>query len=157
MPPITSARPTAPGLIFVQRIGNPTNGFQVNYATTNGTARAGINYNTTAGTLSFASGEVLKTISVPLINNQLTTNLAFGMTLSGPTAGAHLVAPSNTLVVLQAGAAGLSFTNSAMSVYKNVGTAIIPVVCSNPGIEPAIVDSNSVPLSVQYYTLDGTA
>ncbi len=145
------------GLIFVQRIGNPTNGFQVNYATTNGTALAGINYNTTTGALNFVSGEILKTISVPLINNQLTTNLAFGMTLSVPTSGAQLVAPSNTLVVLQAGAAGLSFTNSTMSIFKSSGVAVIPVVCSNPGIEPAIVNSNSVPLSVQYYTVDGTA
>jgi len=145
------------GIIFVQRIGNPTNGFQVNYATTDGTARAGINYNNTAGTMSFASGEVLKTITVPLFNNYLTTNLTFGMTLSSPTAGAKLVVPSNAVVILQAGMAGLSFTNPAMSVFKDVGTAIVPVVCSNPGIEPVIVDSNTVPLSVQYYTVDGTA
>ncbi len=147
----------SPGIIFVQRVGNPTNGFQVNYATTNGTARAGINYSTTAGTLTFAGGETLKTISVPLINDQMTTNLTFGLSLSSPTAGAILLAPSNALVVLQPGRAGLSFTNPAMSVSKDIGTAIIPVVCSNPGIEPVIVDSNTVPLSVQYYTLDGTA
>ena len=147
----------SPGIIFVQRVGNPTNGFQVNYATVDGTALAGINYQTTTGALAFVGGEILKTISVPLINNQMTTNLAFGMSLSSPTAGAQLVVPSSTLVVLQAGRAGLSFTNPAMSVSKNVGTATIPVICSNPGIEPAIVDSNSVPLSVQYYTVDGTA
>jgi uncharacterized delta-60 repeat protein len=139
---------SSPGLIFVQRIGNPASGFQVNYATTDGTALAGINYTATAGTLSFVGGEVLKTISVPLINNQMTTNLTFGMSLSSPTAGALLVAPSNALIVLQPGAAGLSFTSPATSVSKNVGTAVIPVVCSNPGVEP---------LSVQYYTLDGTA
>ena len=68
----------------------PTNVFQVNFATTNGTALAGINYNSTTGTLAFASGEILKTISVPLINQQLTTNLTFGMTLSSPTAGAPI-------------------------------------------------------------------
>jgi hypothetical protein len=65
--------------------------------------------------------------------------------------------PSNTLIVLQPGAAGLSFTNPTMDVAKNVGMAVIPVVCSNPGIEPVIVDSNTVPLSVQYYTVAGTA
>jgi len=145
------------GFIFVQRIGNPASAFQVSYATADGTALAGINYNATTGVLSFVSGEILKTISVPLINNQMTTNLTFGMSLSSPTAGAQLVAPSNTLVVLQAGEAGLSFTNPAMSVFKNAGNAIITVVCSNPGIEPVIVDSNTVPLSVQYFTFDGTA
>jgi uncharacterized delta-60 repeat protein len=148
---------SSPAIIFVQRIGNPAIAFQVNYATTNGTALAGINYTATTGTLSFVGGEILKTISVSLINNQLMTDLAFGMSLSSPTAGAQLVAPSNTVIVLQAGAAGLSFTNPAMSVSKDVGIAIIPVVCSNPGIEPVIVDSNTVPLSVQYFTFDGTA
>ncbi|HZF01516.1 MAG TPA: Calx-beta domain-containing protein [Methylomirabilota bacterium] len=145
------------GVIFVQRIGSTTNVFQVNYTTTNGTALAGINYNATTGTLAFVSGEIQKTISVPLINNQLVTNLTFGMKLSNPTVGAQLVAPSNAVVVLQAGAAGLSFTNAAMSVFKNVGSAAITVVCSNPGIEPVVVDSNTVPLSVHYYTVDGTA
>jgi len=145
------------GLIYVQRVGNPAAAFAASYTTVDGTARAGINYTAVAGTLSFASGEVLKTITVPLFNNFLTTNLTFGMTLSSPTAGVQLVAPSNAVVILQAGMAGLSFTNPAMSVLKDVGTAIVPVVCSNPGIEPVIVDSNTVPLSVQYYTVDGTA
>ena len=139
---------SSPGVIFVKRVGNAASGFQVNYATTDGTAHAGVNYNNTAGTLVFAGCETLKPISVPLINNQMTTNLTFGMSLSSPTAGAQLVAPSNTLIVLQAGAAGLSFTSPATSVSKNAGTAVIPVVCSNPGVEP---------LSVQYYTVDGTA
>jgi uncharacterized delta-60 repeat protein len=147
----------ATGLIYVQRLGNPTNGFHVNYATTNGTALAGINYGATAGTLTFVGGETVKTIAVPLMNHQMVTNLTFGIALSNPDPGIQIVAPSNALVVLQAGAAGLSFTNAAMSVAKNIGIAVIPVVCSNPGIEPVIVDSNTVPLSVQYYTTDGTA
>lgn len=147
----------SPALIFVQRLGNPTNAFQVNYATTNGTAVAGVNYTATSNTLAFAGGEVLKTISVPLINQHMTTNLTFGMTLFNPTGGAQLGAPSNTLIVLQGSVAGLSFINPATSVFKNAGTAVIPVVCSNPGIEPVMMDSNTVPLSVQYYTVDGTA
>jgi uncharacterized delta-60 repeat protein len=146
------------GIIFVQKIGNLNGAFQVNYYTTNGTALAGINYNTTTGTLAFASGEVLKTISVPLIDDpQVTGNLTFGMSLSAPTAGALLGPPSNAVVVIQDGDAGLSFTNAAMSVFKNIGNAVVTVVCSNPGIEPVIVDSNTVPLSVHYSTADAGA
>lgn len=145
------------GIVYVQRVGNPTNAFQVNFATTNGSARAGINYTTTTGVLAFASSEILKPIFIPLLNQQLTTNLTFGVNLSAPTAGVQLAMPSNAVVILQGGRAGLSFTNSAMSVAKNAGSAVIPVVCSNPGIEPVIVDSNTVPLSVQYYMMDGTA
>jgi hypothetical protein len=60
------------------------------------------------------------------------------------------------VVIIQPSIAGLSFTNPAMSVSKNVGLAVITVVCSNPSIEP-VASSNSVPLSVSYFTSDGTA
>lgn len=144
------------GSIVVQRIGNISNAFQVNFTTTNGTALAGTNYTTTAGTLSFVSGEVFKNISVPLFNQHTPTNLTFGVTLSAPVP-AQLLAPSNALVVLQGGNAGLSFTNSTLSVFKNVGVVALPVICNNPGLEPIIVDSNTIPLSVSYFTADGTA
>ena len=142
------------GLVFVQRVGNTTNVFNVSYATTNGTALAGVNYQATAGTLSFASGEVLKAISVPLLNNHDVTNVMFGMSLSNVTAGAKLLAPSNAVVVIQPANAGLSFTNAAISVFKNGGAAVITVVCSNPALEPT--DTNATPLSVNYFTSDGT-
>ena len=144
------------GLVYVQRIGVATNAFAVNYATADGTALSNVNYSVTAGTLNFASGEVLKSVSVPLINAQGVTNVAFNMMLNNPTAGVQLVSPSNAVVIIQPSNAGLSFTNSAMSVSKNVGLAVITVVCSNPGIEP-VASSNTVPLSVYYFTSDGTA
>ena len=33
----------------------------------------------------------------------------------------------------------------------------ISVVCSNPSVEPVVVDSNTVPLTVSYYTTNGSA
>ena len=135
-------------IVFVQRIGGTNGAFSVNYSTTNGTALAGVNYLTNSGSLNFASGEVLQSIDVSMLNHHDVTNLMFGMNLSGPTAGALLQVPSNAVVVVQAGYAGLSFTNSAVSVAKNGGPAILPVVCSNPNVEP---------VSVNYFTSDGTA
>jgi uncharacterized delta-60 repeat protein len=144
--------------VLVQRIGNPNTAFQVNYATTDGTAVNGVNYSSVSGTLSFAVGETLKTVSVPLIYDPVVTgNLSFTMGLSGASAGAQVVAPSNTVVVIQDADAGLSFTNANFSVLKNAGNAVITVVCSNPSIEPAAGNSNTVPLSVHYSTADGTA
>jgi hypothetical protein len=77
--------------------------------------------------------------------------------LASPSAPAQLIPPSFTTVVVQDAEAGLSFTNANMSVLKNAGSAVITVVCSNPGVEPVIVDSNTIPLSVNYATSDGTA
>ncbi|HUZ07665.1 MAG TPA: Calx-beta domain-containing protein, partial [Candidatus Paceibacterota bacterium] len=146
------------GLVLVQRIGNVTNDFYVNYATTNGTAVAGVNYQATASPpsppLHFASGETLEAISVPLINTHGVTNVAFGMSLTTTNSLVRLQAPSNAVVVIQPANAGLSFTNQAISVSKNGGAAVITVICSSPGLETT--NTNSAPLSVNYFTSDGT-
>jgi uncharacterized delta-60 repeat protein len=146
------------GLVFVQRLGQTNSVVQVNYATTNnGTAVAGVNYQTTAGTMSFAVGETVKAISVPLFNNHITTNLSFGLNLFAPGAGTTVVSPSNAVVLIQGSAAGLSFVTNAVSVQKNSNSVVIPVVCSNPGIEPVVLNTNTVPMQVNYSTTNGTA
>lgn len=144
--------------IFVQRIGGASGVAQVNYTTVNGTALAGVNYNAISGTLNFAAGEALKSISLPLIyDSRITGDLTLTMKLSNPSAGTVLGNPTNALIVVQDADAGFSFTNSTMSVFKNVGNAIITVVCSNPSIEPPVSDTNLPPLTVGYATADGTA
>jgi uncharacterized delta-60 repeat protein len=135
--------------ILVQRFGGASSSVQVNYATANGTAVAGVNYTAVSGILTFNAGETLAMISLPLLYDpQVTGNLALTMSLSSPSAGVQLASPSNTVIVVQDADAGLSFTTPASSVYKNAGSAVITVVCSNPGVEP---------LSVHYSTTNGTA
>jgi Ca2+-binding RTX toxin-like protein len=58
----------------------------VNYATTDVTGIAGTDYTTTSGLLTFAAGEISKTISVPILNDNLNeANEAFTITLTAPT------------------------------------------------------------------------
>ena len=158
----TAAENLGPATIVVQRFNNNNIISTVNYATTNATAIpgdsysnaiAGINYVSTSGTLKFGVGESLKSISVPLINQSNTTTLAFGMTLSNPT-NAALIPPTNTLVLIQGSAAGVSFTTNQTTVLKNAGSVLITVVCSNPGVEPT---NSLTPLAVNFTTVDGTA
>jgi hypothetical protein len=136
-------------LLNVLRL-NGTNGVTtVNYATTNGTAQAGVNYSNVSGTLTFTNGESVKAIFVPLIDNtNVTGDLNFTVGLSSPSAGTQIYAPSNTVVVLQDADAGLSFSSPTLSVLKNAGSAVITVICSNPNVEPVFVD---------FATVDGTA
>lgn len=145
--------------VFVQRIGSTNGAVSVNFSTTNnGTAQPGVNYDSVSGTLAFGPNEVLKTISLPLhVDPRVTGDLTLGMKLSNPTPNTFLISPSNSLIVIQDADAGLSFTNSAMNVYKNAGSAIVTVVCSNPSVEPVVTDTNVVPLSVSYSTSDGSA
>ena len=146
--------------VAVQRIGPTNSTLTVDYATHDGTALAGTNYTATSGTLTFTPGQVIKSIIVPLIDDQqVTGDVLFTVVLStdAGSLGARLAYPSTNTVIIHDADAGLSFTNDTMIVRRDIGSALVTVVCSNPSVEPVIVDSNTVPLSVQYTTVDGTA
>jgi uncharacterized delta-60 repeat protein len=148
------------GTVFVQRAGGTNGIISANYFSTNGTAFAGTNYTAVSGTLTFQAGEILKVIQVPLIHDpQVTGDLTFGLGLSN-VMGGQLGYPSNAIVVIQDGEAGLSFTNSATSVLKSSGIAIIPVVCSNTNVEPVSVNystaNGSAVAGVNYTAVNGT-
>ncbi len=151
----TNTLPENSGVVSlaVQRLYNTNSTVTVQYKTVNGTARASTNYTYTSGTLTFTNGEVLKTVSVPLIDyTNITGNLYFSVSLTNPV-GAQLLSPSNSVVVLQDAEAGLSFSTSTQRVLKNAGFATVTVTCSNPRVEP----TNGVPLQVNYTTTNGTA
>ena len=76
------------------------------------------------------------------------------MNLFNPT-NAELIAPSNTLVVVNGSAAGISFPTNSTVVTKGSGVVLFSVICSNPSVEPAA--TNIPPLQVNYTTVDGTA
>jgi hypothetical protein len=63
----------------------------VHYATGDGTARAGVDYTATSGDVTFAPGETLKTISIPVTGDAIgEPNETFALTLSA-AAGAPIV------------------------------------------------------------------
>jgi hypothetical protein len=73
----------------------------VNYATANLTATAGLDYVATNGTLSFAQGEMTKTITVPILYDTLPeADEQFKVTLSNPTGGAVLGPCATTNIVI---------------------------------------------------------
>jgi len=152
----TVSQTAGTALLYVQRFGSTNGTTTVNFASANGTAIAETNYLATSGTLTFFPGDVLKPIPVSLINSPQVADLTFYVNLTSAV-GATIIAPGTTTVVEQSLNAGLSFTTTTINVPKNSGSANIVVVCSNPRVEPVIVDSNSIPLSVSYYTVDGTA
>ena len=68
-----------------------TSAVSVGYATSNGTATAGSDYNASAGTIVFLPGETIKTVAI-IINGDATAEAkeTFTVTLSSPS-GATLV------------------------------------------------------------------
>jgi Calx-beta domain len=87
--------------VTVIRSGGSVGTVTVNYSTGNGTATAGVDYTAKSGTLSFASGQVVKTFTIPIINDSIdepdeTVNLA----LSNPTGGASLGAQNTAILAI---------------------------------------------------------
>ena len=134
--------------VNVLRIGDTSASNHVDYTTVDGTAKAGVNYQSQHGTLGFGIGESLRSIQVPLIYDpQVTGNLFFTIVLSNPGSG-MVAAPGTNTVVVQDADAGLCFSSPTNSVLKNAGSVLITVITTNTAVEP---------LSVQYSTANGTA
>ena len=131
--------------LSVQRLYNTNSAVSVQYFTVNGTARATTNYTYTSGTLTFTNGEVLKSVSIPLIDDtNVTGDLKFSVGLTNPV-GAQLLSPSNSVVVLQDADAGLSFSTSTQSVLKNAGFATISVINSGGSCKSTSITTTASP------------
>jgi sugar lactone lactonase YvrE len=139
--------------VTVNRSGDVSSTTTVDYATTNGTATAGSDYTATSGTLTFTPGQLSKTLTVPILDDNIYegANETFNITLSNPSGGAKLVAPATTTVTISDNESkpflfvgGLSLTegNSGTKVFS------FPVTLSNASVETVTVD---------YTTADNTA
>ena len=118
---------------------------RVNYATANGTARSGQDYQAAQGALTFASGETSKTVSVATLGDALTEPAeTFSLTLSSPV--------NATLAVTSADGTILDNNLSPLSVAGASGDegSALDFVVSTPS---ASTDT----ITVNYATKDGTA
>ena len=124
------------------RSGSLTNPSTVKFATANGTAVAGSDYTAATGTVTFAAGETVKTISISVINDTLidgketlVVNLTGGLnvTISDGQGiatiisddGAVLTSPSRNPVNGTAGADILTGPHGADTISENDGLDVL--------------------------------
>jgi uncharacterized delta-60 repeat protein/uncharacterized repeat protein (TIGR01451 family) len=137
-------------ILTVLRTNGHTGSITVNYATAPGTATAGLNFTTTTGTLTFADGEVAKTISVPILDAGLVDPggfCTFTVTLSSPGGGATFGGPSTASVVILDDHIGVALSSPIYIATESDGTVTLAV--NRVG--------TSGTTSVSYATIDGTA
>jgi FG-GAP-like repeat/Calx-beta domain/Carboxypeptidase regulatory-like domain/FG-GAP repeat len=91
-------------LITVTRTGNTETAGSVDFATADGTAHQGINYNNTANTLTFASGEVSKSFRVQTLDSSAEGNLTVNLRLLNPV-GSGFGRPARAVLTIVASAA----------------------------------------------------
>lgn len=123
----------------------------MNYATTDGSATAGTDYQAVAGSLSFAAGEMSKTVKVPLLNDGLPEwSETFSLTLSN-VSNASL--PDSTATVTIA-------AHPAATTDLSVITVEDVVVSEGDGYVDFIVRldvPNTETVTVNYATTAGNA
>jgi hypothetical protein len=142
--------------ITVQRAGGTSGAINVQYATTDGSAKAGSHYSTTNGTLSFSTGETSKVFSIPIMDNgQIDGNRIFKVNLSSPTGVAGLIlgtASANVVVhddeAGTYGSGSLKFSKGTYEGLESDGGVVITVQRSG-GARGKV--------TVNYATSNGTA
>jgi Calx-beta domain len=87
--------------VKVKRTGSSKGAVSVDFNTRNGTAVAGRDYAATSGTLTFANGETVKTITIPVNEDALDENdETIYLFLSHPTGNSLLAARSRATLVI---------------------------------------------------------
>lgn len=141
---------TTPHTVVVSLSNPSASTATVNYSVAGGTATTTTDYSLPAGTLTFAAGEITKTISMSVVNDStyesdetvsISLSTPSGATLGSPTSHTHTITNDD-------GAPVISFASGAGSSNENIGTATIPVTLTN---------ASSSNVTVQYSVTGGTA
>ncbi|MCX6049045.1 MAG: PKD domain-containing protein [Chloroflexi bacterium] len=122
----------------------------VNYATSNDAATAGSDYTAINGTLTFAAGEVSKTLAVPILEDSLDeNNETINLTLSGAS-NAVLDAPAVAVLTItdNDNPPTVQFSSGNYSGTENGGTVTITATLSTP---------SGLPVTVNYASSNGSA
>ncbi len=99
-PGFTAAENSGGASIQVSRKGGSAGTVSVNYATTGGSAKSGVNYTPVSGTLTFGPGQNVVSFSVPLLDDGvLSPNMSVNLLLSGVTGGYMGVPGAATLTI----------------------------------------------------------
>src|SRR5262249_11352056 len=94
---VTETTPSA--TIIVKRTPPAAGAVSVHYATGDGTARAGVEYEETSGDLSFTAGMMRLPFRVPILKDaDHVTGQTVNLALTNPTNGARLGSPATALL-----------------------------------------------------------
>ncbi|HXG10770.1 MAG TPA: Calx-beta domain-containing protein, partial [Gemmataceae bacterium] len=138
--------------ITLTRTGGSDGAVAVTFASSGGTATAGVDFTAVTTTVSFSAGQTVATVTIPIINDNIdesdeTVNLA----LSGPTGGATLGTPNTAVLTIIDDDPAPSLRISDVTVTEgNSGTtaAVFTVTLSA---------ASGQTVTVNFATADGTA
>jgi plastocyanin len=135
--------------IAVKRTGGSSGAVSVKYATSNGTAVSGTNYQAASGTLNWADGDAAsKSFPVPVINDgKADGNHTVLLALSAPAGGASLGTAAATLTI--------SNTNTASPPAAPTNLTATPLDSTDVQLTWTVNSNNETDFRVQSKTLNG--
>jgi hypothetical protein len=138
--------------VVVTRLIGAVGQISVDYATSDGSAKAGLDYLARSGTLSFADQELQKTFTVPTLDDPLYEGSeSFNVAFSNPTGGAEFTPPGILAIQIDDNDAPPSASIDNLSIVKaKSGT-------SNAVFTVRLSGASGLPASWSYHTSDGTA
>ena len=142
--------PTGPATNWVSvtltRVGNTDHTNKVDWATSNGTATAGLNYLTASGTLTMGPGETTTNVTIGILDDRQATDKVFYVVLSSNAGSSTVILQSTGLVTITNRDAAISFAFASNSVVES-SNLVLTVSRSGP--------TNST-VWVAYCTTNGT-
>lgn len=86
--------------ITVVRTGDMGEAESVDFATMDGTATAGTNYQAVQTTLNFAAGVMSQQVDIPILNQDMNTSLTVLLSLTNPSEGTRVGDPGDALLTI---------------------------------------------------------
>lgn len=140
--------------VYVTRTNGNNGAIGVSYSTSNGSATAGNDYQSSSGSLSWTDGDIAtKSLLISILDDSIYEgDETFTVTLSDPSGGASLGSPSTTSVTIiedePLPPGSLQFETSSYNVDENSGSVSVYVTRTN--------GSNGA-VGIDYTTSDGSA
>ncbi len=137
----------------------PAQQVTVQYATSDGTAAAGVDYTAASGTLTFASGESTKTVTVPTAADSDSDDEDFTLTLSSPVnalltdaeATATITASSNGAPAFASSAASRDIAE-ASPANRDIGAPVTATDPDNDALTYALGGTNASSFAIDSST-----
>ena len=140
--------------VTVTRTGGSAGTVTVDYATIDGTASSGEDYEAASGTLTFLGGEVSRSFTVTILDDTLVEgDEQFTVSLGNPMGGASLGSPDTSTVTITDNDSppvpgDLAFDAASYDVTESAGSITVTVIRTG---------GSDGTVSVDYSTADGTA
>ncbi|WP_293995527.1 Calx-beta domain-containing protein [Sphaerotilus sp.] len=132
----------------------------VSYATADGTATNGADYTARSGTLTFAPGEVTKTITVPIAEDRVYEGPeTFTVNLSGASANALIVDPQGLGTIMDDGTGTVppDKTPTDDRPHATIDDVVVNEAAGTATFTVTLTGTATMPLTLNFDTTDGTA